>query len=63
MTLKAYATPEKTLQYAQRFPQLPYNKLGTTGLLVSEAGFGSYRVDVRSQTHKDALLLALTSRY
>lgn len=38
---------------------LTYNQLGRTGLAVSRAGFGCYRVDDASLAHRTALALAL----
>ncbi len=44
-----HATPEATQQLAQAHPQVPYQPLGSTGLMVSAAGFGGYRVDVEPE--------------
>lgn len=38
---------------------LQYNALGTTGLQVSQAGFGCYRVDVAVEEHRQAMRAAL----
>ncbi|MEM7802279.1 MAG: aldo/keto reductase [Chloroflexota bacterium] len=43
------------------FPQLTYLPLGKTGLMVSQAGFGSYRVDIPNAVHRSALTHALRS--
>jgi len=57
--IKGYATPEATAAYAKRHAPLTYGNLGRTGLLVSQAGFGCYRVDVSVETHRRALRQAL----
>ena len=55
------ATPQGTGQYANRHQELSYSALGETGLSVSVAGFGSYRIDASSPAHEEALLHALRS--
>ena len=55
------ATPQGTGQYADRHQELSYAALGATGLSVSAAGFGSYRIDASSSAHEQALLYALRS--
>jgi aryl-alcohol dehydrogenase-like predicted oxidoreductase len=57
--IKGYATPEGTMAYAVRHPELIYGDLGRTARLVSQAGFGCYRVDVSVETHRRALTKAL----
>jgi aryl-alcohol dehydrogenase-like predicted oxidoreductase len=57
--IKGYAIPEATATYAKRHAPLTYEDLGRTGLLVSQAGFGCYRVDVSVETHHRALAKAL----
>lgn len=57
--IKGYATPEGTAAYAERHAPLIYGHLGGTGRLVSQAGFGCYRVDVSVETHRRALTKAL----
>lgn len=49
------------MKYAARHTELAYNLLGSTGLLVSQAGFGGYRVDISVQTHRQALSHAILS--
>ena len=57
--IKGNATPEGTASYAARHAPLTYGDLGRTGLLVSQAGFGCYRVDASVETHRRALTKAL----
>lgn len=57
MPLPGRASPHTT--YPTRHPNLTYNPLGSTSLLVSQAGFGCYRVDVSVPAHQDALRHAL----
>ena len=54
-----FATTNNTLQFCKRFPDLRYNKLGSTGLTVSSAGFGTYRVHISVDEHRQALAHAL----
>ncbi|WP_170291724.1 aldo/keto reductase [Heliobacterium mobile] len=58
---KGAATSEGTSRYAHRHPSLTYRTLGATGLLVSEAGVGAYRIDNSDEEHKKALYKALLS--
>ena len=53
------ATESGTTTYAKKHPMLPYNTLDDTGLRVCQAGFGSYRVDVSVDSHRQALRYAL----
>lgn len=57
--LSGYATPEATTAYAAAHPEIAYRPLDETGLLVSPAGFGGYRVDIHSHVFHEALALAL----
>jgi aryl-alcohol dehydrogenase-like predicted oxidoreductase len=59
MTIPGRATPEATTAYAQAHPQLAYNWVNDTGLLVSQAGFGTYRVEIGVGEHAEALGAAL----
>jgi aryl-alcohol dehydrogenase-like predicted oxidoreductase len=63
--LSGAASVAATAAYAARFEgargKAAFTLLGSTGLTVSRAGFGSYRVDDRVRTHRDALRAALTS--
>lgn len=56
-----FATPDGTRTYARRHPDLSFTTLGRTGLLVSEAGFGGYRIDRRDPDHRAALQNALSA--
>jgi aryl-alcohol dehydrogenase-like predicted oxidoreductase len=55
------ATPAATAEYSSRFPELTetFHTLGSTGLICSAVGFGTYRVDHRVPTHRAALASAL----
>lgn len=53
------ATSSGTKRYAESHQDLVFTPLGSTGLSVSAAGFGSYRVDVSERAHELALLHAL----
>ena len=55
------ATSAGTGEYAAKHRDLVYRSFGTTGLVVSEAGFGGYRVDVSVAEHRQALEYALRS--
>lgn len=55
------ATIEGTTSFAAKQPELAYSELGHTGLLVSAAGFGGYRISVNIQSHYEALHKALSS--
>ncbi|MFH1057243.1 MAG: aldo/keto reductase [Pseudomonadota bacterium] len=54
-----FAAQAATAALAQAHPGLAYNPLGRTGLIVSAAGFGCYRVDVEVEEHHTALEKAL----
>lgn len=49
------------MDYARRHADMQYRLLGQTGLSVSSAGFGGYRIDVSVQAHAQALERALLS--
>jgi aryl-alcohol dehydrogenase-like predicted oxidoreductase len=55
------ATAEATQAYADAHPALTYTPLHGTDLMVSQVGFGGYRVDVSQETHQQALRHALCS--
>ena len=59
--ISGYATPAGTQRYAQRNDGLTYNLLAQTGLSISQAGFGSYRISQQSDQHRTALSTALQS--
>jgi aryl-alcohol dehydrogenase-like predicted oxidoreductase len=57
--ITGFATAEGTRRYAAGHPDLTYRGMGATGLLVSEAGFGGYRIDIAVESHRQALAAAL----
>lgn len=59
--ISGYATPDGTQQVADQFSGLAFTSLGSTGLWVSGAGFGCYRVNTGVTAHATALEKALTS--
>ena len=56
--ISGYAT-EATRDYVQKHRPLACNKIGTTALTVSQAGFGCYRVSAGVAHHEQALRKAL----
>jgi aryl-alcohol dehydrogenase-like predicted oxidoreductase len=54
-----YATEGATEAFAQQHHPLSVGNIGTTGLTVSQAGFGCYRVSTGVNHHKTALQKAL----
>ena len=56
-----FATDEATASHTIRFPDLYFSVLGRTGLHVSGAGFGGYRISTGVETHRRALEHALLS--
>jgi len=54
-----FATPENTKQILKKFPHINYNKLGSTNLFISSAGFGGYRIHISVDEHREALEHAL----
>jgi aryl-alcohol dehydrogenase-like predicted oxidoreductase len=59
MTLTQSAQSQATQLYAGIFPHLTYQPLGHLPWLVSQAGFGCYRVDASVMAHRQALVYAL----
>lgn len=59
--IKGSATLQGTINYGTQHPFLCYQPLVPAGIRVSGAGFGCYRVDVRSKEHQQALTKALLS--
>ncbi|HWR31005.1 MAG TPA: aldo/keto reductase [Negativicutes bacterium] len=53
------ATQNGTERYAATHQELSYAVLGSTGLLVSAAGFGSYRIEASEPSHEEALTYSL----
>ena len=58
--ISGFATPDGTRQVADRYSDPAFTPLGSTGLLVSGAGFGCYRVNAGVTAHAKALKKALT---
>ena len=56
-----HATTEATASHTIQYPDLHFSVLGRTGLHVSGAGFGGYRVSIGVETHRHALEHALLS--
>jgi aryl-alcohol dehydrogenase-like predicted oxidoreductase len=54
-----YATPEGTVARAKKHAGLSFASLGDTKLMVSQAGFGCYRIRTEVPEHEQALRLAL----
>lgn len=61
MILKNFATKNSTQKYSDKYKNLQYSQLGNTGLLIANVGFGTYRIDIRSQVNRDSLKNALIS--
>mgnify|MGYP001805822499 CR=1 FL=1 len=59
--IKGFATENATRMFAQKYGDFIYGTLGKTKLLVTEAGFGCYRVDIKSAENKQSLKKALSS--
>ena len=59
--LKGRATKESTSFWAEMNPGITFSSLTENGPLVSQAGFGCYRVTHRTGEHGDALIKALES--
>jgi len=57
--LKGFATSERTHKFKNAHPEVSFKKLGKTGLSVSAAGFGCYRVEAGSEEHKKAMHAAI----
>ncbi len=57
--IDGYATEDATEAFAQQHHPLSVANIGTTGLTVSQAGFGCYRVNSGVAHHKTALQKAL----
>ena len=59
--IKGSATKEGIENIINRNIQIKYVQLGNTPLKISQAGFGSYRVDISIESHHRALEKALTN--
>lgn len=57
--LKGYATREGTSRHAAAHPSLTFNETGNTGLILSQVGFGGYRVNAGVPPFREALVYAL----
>ncbi len=55
-----HATKQGTQALIRKFPEMPYRSLGSSGLQVTPAGFGSYRVHITSDQQQQALRRALS---
>jgi len=61
MILKGSASKKSTKIFSEKYNELNYKTLGKTDLSVTEVGFGSYRIDIRSSQNREALIKALLS--
>lgn len=59
MMIEGFATPEGTAALSDITPGFQYTSLGSTGLRVSRAGFGCYRVSIGVKPHERSLEKAL----
>lgn len=59
--IKGYATVDATADNASRYAAVSYAALGRTGLKVSQAGFGGYRISNEVNRHEKALRAAICS--
>jgi len=59
--IKEHATIDATADFAARHAPVSYATLGRTGLRVSQAGFGGYRINSAVSRHKKALYAAIRS--
>lgn len=57
--LKGKATPSGTAEFSKKCNHTAFTQLGSTGLLVSKIGFGSYRIDNENLSFRSALKLSL----
>jgi aryl-alcohol dehydrogenase-like predicted oxidoreductase len=59
--IQGYATPEATAALAEKLAPMAYGPFGKTGLWISQAGFGCYRISPEVAHHRQSLRLALLS--
>lgn len=59
MTISGKATSSGTRHLADLNNHLAYTNLGSTGCIISEVGFGSYRLELGNGTHEQALRFAM----
>jgi aryl-alcohol dehydrogenase-like predicted oxidoreductase len=57
--IEGFATPKGTKEYADQHSSLDHLELNHTDLVISQAGFGCYRVDISVEEHQRALTKAL----
>ena len=57
--INGFATQEATQELADAWSPLAYSRLGATNLMVSQAGFGGYRIAEGNPVHAQALTKAL----
>jgi aryl-alcohol dehydrogenase-like predicted oxidoreductase len=57
--IQGFATPKGSELYAREHDSFHYGELNQTGLLVSQSGFGCYRVKIGVPPHQEALRRAL----
>ena len=58
--IEGFATGQHTREFQNARPSVSYKMLGRTGLAVSAAGFGCYRVESGSKEHKDSMISAIS---
>ena len=59
--IRGYATIDATAEYADHHSRVSYGLIGRTGLTVSQAGFGGYRISTGVSHHEQALRSAICS--
>lgn len=59
MTIPGKAIPGSTKSFADNYDEIYHVPFSDTGLLVSQVGFGSYRVGLAHDAHRQALRYAL----
>ncbi len=59
--MKGHATIDATADYAARYAPVSCAPLGHTGLMVSQAGLGGYRISSGVSHHEKALRTAICS--
>ena len=57
--ISGHATPEGTTAFSRQHAPVAFSNLGETGLIISQAGFGGYRVAAGIKQHETALRHAL----
>jgi len=59
--MKNFATPKATELFSTNHSDIKFNLLGASNLKISSVGFGSYRVHISVEHHREALKHALLS--